>query len=170
MMRLARRTFLLVAFSLLTSAATAYAQPRTWTLWEVSETTETKQVGSTYVTTPTNYLALPMERDLERGACEIVKEGKIRNRHRLFEGARPFPDGVILQTSRGDTIQTMRTQYLCLRADEKPPEGRTGPTTIDAPTPQTPSVAPAAPSRAKDPDCRTIRGTDGSETVICGNR
>src|SRR5437016_11491309 len=125
MMRPARA--LLVAFCLLTSAATAYAQPRTWTLWEVSETTETKRVGSTYVTTPTNYLALPMERDLERGACEIVKEGKIRNRHRLFESARPFPDGVILQTSRGDTIQTMRTQYLCLRADEKPPEGRTGP-------------------------------------------
>ena len=62
---------------LLTSAATAVAQPRTWTLWEVSEITETKRVGSTFETTPTSYLALPMERDLDRGACELVKEGKI---------------------------------------------------------------------------------------------
>jgi len=75
----------------------------------------------------------------------------------------------MLQTSRGDTIQTMTTQYLCLRAGEKPPERRTGPTTIDIPTPQTPSAAPAAPSRAKDADCRVVRDTDGSETVICGN-
>jgi len=170
MMRLTRRASLLVAFSLLTSAATGYGQPRNWTLWEVSETTETKRVGSTYVTTPTNHLAVPMERDLERGACEIVKEGKIRNKHRLFESARPFPDGVMLHISRGDMLQTITTQYLCLRAGEKPPEGRTGSTTIDAPTPQTPRTAPAAPSRAKDPDCRTVRGTDGSETVTCGNR
>ena len=34
MTRLARRTTLLVAFSLLASAATASAQPRTWTLWD----------------------------------------------------------------------------------------------------------------------------------------
>jgi hypothetical protein len=122
------------------------------------------------VATPTNHLALPIERDLDRGACELVKEGKIRNQHRLFDSARPFPDGVMLQTSSSGRILTIITQYLCLRAGEKPPEGRTGSTTIDAPAPQTPSAAPAAPSRAKDADCRTIRGTDGSETVICGNR
>jgi len=45
MMRLGRGASLLVAFSLLASAATAYAQPRTWTLWEVSAMTETKRVG-----------------------------------------------------------------------------------------------------------------------------
>jgi|SRR2546422_6818118 len=90
MTRLPRRASLLLALSLLTSAATAHAQPRIWTLWEVEAITETKRVGSTYVTTPTTYLALPVERDLERGAGEIVKEGKIRNRHRLFESARPF--------------------------------------------------------------------------------
>ena|SRR5438876_750394 len=169
MMRLARRTFLLVAFSLLTSAATAYAQPRTWTLWEVSETTETKQVGSTYVTTPTNYLALPMERDLDRGACELVREGKIRNQHRMFESARPIPDGVMLLTPLGDKTQAITTKYLCLRAGEKPPEGRTDSTVIDAPAPK---PTPAAPprSRTKEPDCRVVRDAAGLETTICGNR
>jgi hypothetical protein len=168
MMRHARTATLVIAISL--PASVVVAQPRTWTLWEVSEITEAKRVGSTFETTPTNYLALPMERDLDRGACELVKEGKIRNQHRMYESARPIPDGVMLTTPLGDKTQVITTKYLCLRAGEKPPEGRKGPTTIDVPTPEPPRAAPATPSRTKDADCRTIRAPDGSETVICGNR
>ena len=168
MTRLARTAALVIAISLPPSVAVA--QPRTWTLREISEIAETKRVGSTFETTPTNHLALPMERDLDRGACELVKEGKIRNQHRMHESARPIPDGVMVLTPLGDKTQAITTKYLCLRAGEKPPEGRTGSTTIDVPTPKTPTAAPKTPSRAKDADCRTVRGTDGSETVICGNR
>jgi hypothetical protein len=122
MMRHARTATLVIAISL--PASVVVAQPRTWTLWEVSEITEAKRVGSTFETTPTNYLALPMERDLDRGACELVKEGKIRNQHRMYESARPIPDGVMLTTPLGDKTQVITTKYLCLRAGEKPPEGR----------------------------------------------
>jgi hypothetical protein len=167
MMSLARTATLVIAISL--PASVAIAQPRTWTLWEVSEITEMKRVGSTFETTPTSYLALPMERDLDRGACELVKEGKIRNQHRMHDSARPISDGVMLLTQLGDKTQAITTRYLCLGAGEKPPEGRTGSTVIDAPAPQIPRAAPA-PSRAKDPECRTVRGTDDSETVICGSR
>src|SRR4030095_887102 len=129
MMRLARTATLVIA--ILLPASRVGAQPRTWTLWEISEITETKRVGSTFETTPTSYLALPIERDLDRGACELVKEGKIRNQHRAHDSARPISDGVMLLTQLGDKTQAITTRYLCLGAGEKPPEGRTGSTVID---------------------------------------
>jgi hypothetical protein len=112
MMRHAKTATLVIAISL--PALVAVAQPRTWTLWEISEITETKRVGSTLETTPTNHLALPIERDLDRSACELVKEGKIRNRHRIHGHAQPISDGVMVLTPLGDKTQAITTEYLCL--------------------------------------------------------
>jgi hypothetical protein len=46
MMHYARTAALVIAISL--PASVAIAQPRTWTLWEVSEVAETKRIRSTF--------------------------------------------------------------------------------------------------------------------------
>jgi hypothetical protein len=87
----------------------------------------------------------------------------------MHESARPIPDGVMLLTPLGDKTQAITTKYLCLRAGEKPPEGRQGSTVIDAPAPKPTPTAPPR-SRTKEPGCRVVRDADGLETTICSNR
>ena len=63
----------------------------------------------------------------------------------------------------------MTTRYVCLRAGEKPPEQDRTTTRREDPVASPPPL-PTRPNRAKDPECREIAGTDGSKTIVCGNR
>jgi hypothetical protein len=109
------------------------AQPSTWTLWEVTERTETRRAGTAYETNPTGHVAVPLDRDVDRARCEFLKNLRIQNRFRSDEHARAIPDGAVVHVTSGSVTEMIATRYVCLERGVKPPNfPRTG---IRAPGP-----------------------------------
>ena len=88
MMRLGRRASLLVAFSLLTSAATAYAECA-WVLWEQTTTWKAspKNVEETQWA--------PVTAASEQPGCESSKANRIRETARKISSARRPKDTIM---------------------------------------------------------------------------
>jgi len=114
-MRLARRASLLVAFSLLTSAATAYAECA-WVLWEQTTTWKAspKNVEETQWA--------PVTAASEQPGCELSKANRIRETARKISSARrpkdtimPIDDSVMWSWEEPDgTKGAQLFRFLCL--------------------------------------------------------
>ena len=109
MMRLARRASMLVAFSLLTSAATAYAECA-WVLW-----THAEGNGAEFYRVE---LARPT-----RSACDAVARSYIRV---LKEDGFSVSGGMVADSEVIGHKGTERVRYFCLpdAIDPRGPKGR----------------------------------------------
>ncbi len=126
-MRLARKAALLVAFSLLTSTATAYAECA-WVLWEQTTTWKAspKNVEETQWAPVTAASAQPI--------CESSKANRIRQRVRNISSASrpkdtitPIDDSVMWSWEEpDDTKGAQLFRFLCLpdTVDPRGPKGK----------------------------------------------
>jgi hypothetical protein len=75
-------------------------------------------------TPPSSEIELEIEKDLDRGACELVRQGKIRAAQRSAKDfiSRESEDGVIYSYKSADPgSRTMRFEhFLCLAAGQRP--------------------------------------------------
>jgi hypothetical protein len=158
------------------SVATADAQPpKTWTLWKTSLGTTTRAVGDMFESSPTTYAVTAVQRDLDRNACELLKETHMQNQGRRPRAAEPVPDGAITHAPRpgvprGDGVESMMTRFSCLRAGEEPPAD----TRVTKRMPKTSKTLtiPRLPllDKTKEAACVTTTEPDGAEITKCANR
>ncbi len=112
MMRRARRTALLVAFSLLTSAATAYAECA-WVLWE--DMTQSKKTSTEPVR------AYTAKQDCDRALADVLAEFKSSSVQTVTKDEKHQEAFV---TTLGKT--TIGYRYVCLpdTVDPRGPKGK----------------------------------------------
>jgi hypothetical protein len=103
--------------------AAAMSKPGTWVLWEVVETYNSDALAGEKVGPPSVKSEWPAEIDLDRTACELVRQSKIRAAQQRSADSRYSlsENGVTFHSGEGAERKMFFEGFYCVAAPRFPP-------------------------------------------------